>query len=105
MAWHSFRELFAWVLFATVTVVHLHNRTQLELCMTQLKSSHAQMRANTSFPLVNISGPSERNNASLSDEPSRAVGYAGPLPDVEPAAATSGGTLRTPNSCARHQIT
>jgi hypothetical protein len=93
MAWHSFREPLAWVLFATVTVVHLHSRSQLELCMTQLETSHSQMRANTTFPLVNNSGPSERSEASLSDEPSRAVGYAGPLPDVEPPTATSGGTL------------
>ena len=91
MAWHSFREPLAWVLFATVTVVHLHSRSQLELCMTQLEASHSQLRANTTFPLVKNSGPSERNNASLSDEPSRAVGYADPLPDVVvPAASTSG---------------
>ncbi len=93
MAWHIFREPLAWVLFATVTVVHLHSRSQLELCMTQLETSQSQMRANTTFPLVENGGPSERSNASLSDEPSQAVGYADPLPDVEPAAATSGGTL------------
>jgi hypothetical protein len=93
MAWRSFRELLAWILFATVTAVHLHTRTQLELCMTQLATSPTQMRANATFPLVENSGPSERSNASLSEEPSRAVGYADPLPDVELAAATSGGTL------------
>jgi hypothetical protein len=93
MAWHSIRERLAWVLFATVTAVHLHSRTQLELCMTQLETSHSQMRANTTFALVKNSVPSERSNASLSGEPSRAVGYADPLPDVELAAATSGGTL------------
>ena len=97
MAWRGFRELFAWVLFATVTAVHLHSRTQLELCTTQLESSHAQMRASTTVPLIESSG------VSFSDEPIRAVGYADPLPDVvEPAASASGGT---PNSCAPHQIT
>ncbi len=92
MAWRSFRELLAWVLFATVTAVHLHARTQLELCMTQLATSHTQMRTYVNFPLVETSGPSELSNATLSEEPSRAVGYADPLPDVELAAATSGGT-------------
>ena len=93
MAWNNFREPLAWVLFATVTVVHLHSRVQLELCMTQLEMSHSQMRTNTTFSSVENGGPSERSNASMSDEPSRAVGYAGPLPDDEPAASTSGGTL------------
>jgi hypothetical protein len=93
MAWHSNREPLAWVLFATVTAVHLHSRLQLELCMTQLETSHSQMRQNTTLPLVENGGPSERNNASLSDEPSQAVGYADPLPDVELADATSGGTI------------
>ena len=93
MTWHSFREPLAWVLFATVTVVYLHSRTQLELCMAQLESSHSQMRANTTFPSMENGGPSERSNASMSDEPSQAVGYADPLPDVELAASTSGGTL------------
>ena len=82
MAWHGFRELFAWVLFATVTVVHLHSRVQLELCMTQLAASRAHVRANATFTLLENSGPSERSKAILSDEPSGAVGYAGPLPDV-----------------------
>ncbi len=100
MAWRSFRELLAWVLFATVTAVHLQNRTQLELCMTQLESSHSPLRSDTTFPLVESSGPSEWSNASLYEEPSRAVGYADPLPDVELAAATSGGTLITLISCA-----
>ncbi len=94
MTWHSFREPLAWVLFVTVTVVHLHSRSQLELCMTQLEASHSQMRTNTTFSSVEHGGPSERSNASMSDEPSQAVGYADSLPDVvEPAAATSGGTL------------
>ncbi len=93
MAWNNFREPLAWVLFATVTVVHVHSRSQLEHCMTQLEASHSQMRITTTFSLVENGGPSERSNASMSDEPSRAVGYADPLPGVEPAAATSGGTL------------
>ena len=100
MAWRSFRELLAWVLFATVTAVHLHTRTQLELCMTQLESSRTHMRANMTFPLAETSGPSERSNASLYEEPSRAVGYADPLPEFELASATSGGTIITPISCA-----
>ncbi len=82
MARPDFRELLAWALFATVTVVYLHSRTQLELCMTQLASSRAHVRANTTLPLLENSGLSERSNASLSDEPSGAVSYAGPLPDV-----------------------
>ena len=93
MAWRSFRELLAWVLFATVTVVYLHSRTQLELCKTQLASSRAHMRANTTFPLVENSGPSERSNASWSDEPSGAVGSAGPLPAVELAEGKYGRTF------------
>ncbi len=94
MAWCGFRELLAWVLFATVTAVHLHSRTQLELCMTQLESSHAQMRANTTFPWMEHSG------AGFSDEPGGGVRYADPLPDAELADATSGGTLCRPVSCA-----
>jgi hypothetical protein len=93
MAWRSFRELFAWALFATVTVVHVLSRTQLELCMAQLATSRTQMRANATFPLVENSGPSEWSTASLSDEPSRDVGYANPLPDAKLADAASGGTL------------
>jgi hypothetical protein len=94
MARPVFREIMAWALFATVAAVHLHSRTQLELCMTQLASSRAPMRANTTFPLVERSGPPERSNASLSDEPSGAVGYAGPLPEVvELAHGTSGRTF------------
>ena len=93
MARPDFRELLAWALFATVTAVHLHSRTQLERCMTQLASSRGQMRANTIFPLVENSGPSERSNASWSDEPSGAVGSAGPLPAVELADDTSGRTF------------
>ena len=84
MAWRGFRERLAWVLFATVTAVHLHSRTQLELCKTQLTS---QMRANTTFPWL------EKSGASFSDEPSGGVRYADPLPDAELADATSGGTL------------
>ena len=94
MAWRGFRELFAWVLFATVTAVHLHSRTQLELCMTQLESSHAQMRANTSFPWM------ENGGASLPDEPNGAVVYTDPLLDAKLADATSGRTLCSPISCA-----
>ncbi len=83
MARPDFRELLAWALFATVTVVYLHSRTQLELCMTQLAASRAHVRANATFTLLENSGPSERSNAILSDEPSGVVvGYAGPLPDV-----------------------
>jgi hypothetical protein len=94
MAWRNFRELVAWALFATVTAVHLHSRTQLELCMTQLASACTQMGANTVFPLVQNSG------AGLSDGPSGAVGYAEPLPDVKLADATSGGTPCSPISSA-----
>ena len=94
MAWRGFRELLAWVLFATVTAVHLHSRTQLELCMTQLESSHAQMRAKTTFPLM------ENNGASLFDEPSVDVRYADSLPDAELADPTSGRTLCRPDYCA-----
>ena len=94
MAWRGFRELLAWVLFATVTAVLLHSRAQLELCMTQLESSHAQMRANTTFPLM------ENNGASLFDEPSGGVRYADSLPDAELTDATSGRTLSSSGSCA-----
>ena len=93
MARPDFRELLAWALFATVTAVHLHSRTQLERCMTQLASSRGQMRANTTFPLVENSGPSERSNASWSDGPSGAVGSAGPLPAVELAEGKYGRTF------------
>ena len=93
MARPDFREILAWALFATVTVVYLHSRTQFELCMTQLESSRAQMRANTALPLVEPTGPTGRSNASLSDEPSGAVGYAGPLADVELADGTTGRTF------------
>jgi hypothetical protein len=94
MAWRGFRELFAWVLVATVTAVHLHSRTQLELCMTQLESSHAQMRANLTLPLM------ENTGASFSDEPSGGVRYADPLPDAKLADATSGRALSSSGSCA-----
>ena len=102
MARPDFREILAWALFATVTVVYLHSRTQFELCMTQLESSRAQMqlessraqmRASTAFPLVEPTGPTGRSNASLSDEPSGAVGYADPLADVELADGTTGRTF------------
>jgi hypothetical protein len=96
MAWRGFRELFAWVLFATVTAVHLHSRTQLELCMTQLESSHAQMRANVTLPCMENSG------ASFSDEPSGGVRYPDPLPDAELADATSGGTLLSSSGSCAH---
>ena len=94
MAWRSFRELLAWALFATVAAVHLHSRTQLELCMTQLASSRTQMRANSAFHLV------EKGRASLPDEPSGAVAHADPLPDAVLEDTTSGGTPRRPISCA-----
>ena len=101
MARPDFRELLAWVLFATVTVVYLHSRTQLELCMTQLASSRKHARANTAVTLLEDSGPSERSNAILSDEPSGAVGYAGPLPDVvDLPDGTSGRNFWAPISCA-----
>ena len=93
MARPDFRELLAWALFATVTAVHLHSRTQLERCMTLLASSRGQMRANTTFSLVENSGPSERSNGSWSDEPSGAVGSAGPLPAVELAEGKYGRTF------------
>ena len=97
----DFRELLAWALFATVTVVYLHSRTQLELCMTQLAASRAHVRANATFTLLENSGPSERSKAILSDEPSGAVGYAGPLPDVvELPEDTSGRNFWAPISCA-----
>ena len=93
MARPDFRELLAWALFATVTAVHLHSRTQLERCMTQLASSRGQISANTTFSFVENSGPSERSNASWSDEPSGAVGSAGPLPAVELAEGKHGRTF------------
>jgi hypothetical protein len=73
MAWPNFRELLAWALFVLVTAVHLHSRTQLELCMAQLDSPRTQMRANIAFPLV------ENGGASLPDEPNGAVVYTDPL--------------------------
>jgi hypothetical protein len=85
MARPDFRELLAWALFATVTVVHLHSRTQLELCFTQLESSRAKTRGDTTFPFVENGGSSERSNASLPDE----------LPD-----GTSGRTFRNAISCS-----
>ncbi len=101
MARPDFREILAWALFATVTVVYLHSRTQLELCMTQLAASRAHVRANATFTLLENSGPSERSNSILSDEPSGAVGSAGPLPDVvEVPEGTSGRNFWTPISCA-----
>ncbi len=101
MARPDFRELLAWALFATVTVVYLHSRTQLELCMTQLAVSRAHVRANTTFTLLENSGPSGRSNAIWSDEPSGAVGSAGPLPDVvELPEGTSGESAWAPTSCA-----
>ncbi len=87
MAWRNFRELLAWALFVLVTAVHLHSRTQLELCMTQLESPRTQMRAITAFPLV------ENGGASLPDEPNGAVVYTDPLLDAKLADATSGRTL------------
>ena len=97
MARRDFREILAWALFAAVTAVHLHSRTQLELCMTQLESPRTQMRANTAFPLV------ENGGASLPDEPNGAVVYTDPLPDAKLADATSGGTLCRPISCAHRR--
>ena len=94
MAWHSFREPLAWVLFATVTAVHLHSRSQLELCKTQLESARTQIRANTTFPVV------ENGGASFSDDPNSDVGYADPLPDAVLEDTTSGGTPCRPISCA-----
>ncbi len=90
MARPDFRELLAWALFATVTVVHLHSRTQLELCMTQLESSRAKTRGDTTFPFEANGGSSERSNASL--------------PDVELSDGTSGRTFRNAISCASHQL-
>ena len=86
MALRNFRELLAWALFVLVTAVHLHSRTQLELCMTQLESSRAQTRGDMTFPFVENGGASERSNASLPDE----------LPD-----GTSGRTFRNAISCHR----
>ncbi len=87
MAWRNFRELLAWALFVLVTAVHLHSRTQLELCMTQLESPRTQIGANIAFPLV------ENGGASLPDEPNGAVVYTDPLLDAKLADATSGRTL------------
>ena len=94
MAWRNFRELLAWALFVLVTAVHLHSRTQLELCMTQLESPCTQMRANIAFPFV------ENGGASLPDEPNGAVVYTDPPLEANLADATSGGTLYRPISCA-----
>ena len=94
MAWRNFRELLAWALLVFVTAVHLHSRTQLELCMTQLESPRTQMRANTAFPLV------ENGGASLPDEPNGVVGYTDPLLDAKLEDTASGRTLCSPISCA-----
>ena len=76
----NFRELLPWALFATVTTVHLHSRTQLELCMAQREIARADLRDTTTFPSGQDSGPREQVSTSVSDEPSGAVGFVGALP-------------------------
>ena len=84
MARPDLRECLAWVLFASVMAVHLHSRTQLERCMTQLDSSRTQMRSRAASPVAETSGPRE---VILRYEPSGTVGH------VELADATSGKPL------------
>ena len=77
----NFRELLPWALLATVTAVHLHSRTQLELCMTQREIARADLRDTTTvLPSGQDSGPREQVSTSVSDEPSGAVGFVGALP-------------------------
>ena len=107
MAWRNFRELLAWALFVLVTAVHLHSRTQLERCMTQLDSSRTQMRARAASPVAETSGPRE---VILRDEPSGTVGHVQladatsgkPLPSdfVRARGRTNGELERAPCGCA-----
>jgi hypothetical protein len=75
MARPDFREVLAWALFAAVTAVYVHSTSQLELCKAQLEISRADMRASTSFSTGGDTGPWDRGNAGLSNEPSEAVPY------------------------------
>ena len=108
MARPDFREVLAWVLFAAVTAVYVHSTSQLELCKAQLEISRADMRASTSFLTGGDTGPRDRGNAGLSNEPSEAIPFVGVRPDVRDSAnvdTASGATRCKPISFAQEART
>ncbi len=102
MARPDFREVLAWVLFAAVTAVYVHRTSQLEICKAQLEISRADLRASTSVSTGGDTGPRDRGNAGLSNEPSEAIPFV--LPDIRDSAnvdTTSGATRCKPISFAQ----
>ena len=107
MARLDFRELLAWALFAAVTALYVHSTSQLELCMAQF-TSRADMRASTSFSTGGDTGPRDRGNAGLFNEPSEAIPFVGVRPDVRDSAnadTASGATRCKPISFAQEART